>query len=76
MLLSNPVEMGGEGESSLASIPRHHRMACQRYRSDPGQLSAARLITFVGLMISHGYSFVTNFLLVGEKDRPTINHSA
>ncbi|EAR23277.1 hypothetical protein NB231_15693 [Nitrococcus mobilis Nb-231] len=51
-------------------------MACQRYRSDPGQLSAARLITFVGLMISHGYSFVTNFLLVGEKDRPTINHSA
>ena len=32
----------------------------------------AWLIAFLGLMISHGYSFVSNFLLGGERDRAAI----
>lgn len=32
----------------------------------------AWLIAFFGLLISHGYSFVSNFLLGGERDRATI----
>jgi hypothetical protein len=29
------------------------------------------LIAFVGLLVSHGYSFVSNFLLAGERERAT-----
>jgi hypothetical protein len=32
----------------------------------------AWLLAFAGLFISHGYSFVTNFLLGGERDRVTL----
>ena len=30
------------------------------------------IVAFVGLFISHGYSYVTNFLLGGERDRSTV----
>ncbi|EAQ97191.1 DUF6498-containing protein [Congregibacter litoralis] len=31
------------------------------------------IIAFVGLLISHGYSFVSNFLMAGERDSATVN---
>ena len=36
------------------------------------QAPPAWLLAFLGLLITHGYSFVTNFLLGGERERATI----
>ena len=36
------------------------------------QAPPAWIIAFIGLMISHGYSFVSNFLLAGERYRVSI----
>ncbi len=67
MLLEQPIEFGGDTSWPFFFV--FLELLLNVVRQVVAQVPAAWLIAFLGLVISHGYSLMTNFFLAGEKDR-------